>query len=386
MVATQFYQAKILWRQSVFDFMPSCCRGVFVVRRHRPFRLLQPIPILPILSMNHAKIFSLVSFVLLIIYGSIGFYFLPMAGFQGELTRMGLLPESQYGPRQHQPIIAAQWFQQSPMREAEVLVIGDSFSAGQVWQSELVRHGIKIRTENWNTIRGVCEDFMPWLRSQGFQGKFVVLEMVERNIPEGLRKSQTCRKMDTHINITTDIQRIPPPSYLDPDVIIRNGRLSLGIQTAFNAHHIQKVSDTANFQSLVLENGVIVATVKNGCKLFSHRRCSTALFLQEDQANDLSDEYLNSVALLNVRLTDITPIWVFVPNKSTTYFYSGKQFWNKAETRFNAPNLLRINQQALTANTTDLYPANDSHLSSTGYLLMGQAIYSAMQTSRPLLK
>jgi hypothetical protein len=40
--------------------------------------------------MNHAKLFSVLVFLMVALYGAIGFYALPLASFQGDLTRMGL--------------------------------------------------------------------------------------------------------------------------------------------------------------------------------------------------------------------------------------------------------------------------------------------------------
>jgi hypothetical protein len=78
----------------------------------------------------------------------------------------------------------------------------------------------------------------------------------------------------------------------------------------------------------------------------------------------------------------VTPIWIFVPNKSTVYLYPDKQFWNEAERRYGAPNLLRMTQQALERKEVDLYPANGTHISTTGYLLMGEEILKAMQNGQ----
>lgn len=332
--------------------------------------------------MKHAKFFALTSFVLLLGYGALGFYFLPLAGFQGDLTRLALLPESQYGQRKNQPVIEAKLFSQATMRDADVLVIGDSFSVDHVWQTELLKQGLKVRTETWDTVRGVCNDFMPWLTAQGFKGKFVVLEIIERNIHDGLQKSIACSAMDTHTNIAADRPRQPPASSFNPDAANRSGRMSIGLQTALNAAQYQQLTDAADFQTLALDNGATLARVKNGCELFSHRRCASALFLTGEKTEDLADEDLAEVAKLNERLTGITPIWAFVPNKSTSYFYPDKQFWNKAEQRFHAPNLLRVNQQAIANKTVDLYPANNTHFSTTGYLLMGEAIYQAIEHAR----
>lgn len=333
--------------------------------------------------MRHAKFFSLLVFALLLAYGAIGFYFLPLAGFQGDLTRMGMLPESQFGWRKAQPEIAPQWLAQASMREADVLVIGDSFSEGRVWQTVLTQHGLKVRTEHWDSMRAICTDFMPWLKSQGFHGQFVVLQIIERSIENGLSKSVACQTTQTHPNISADKPRSPPAVSFDPSRQDRSGRLSVGIQTAMNYGEYLRFSSASGFEAKILPNGVRIARVKNGCELFSHASCSDSLFLAEDKTEDISDSALENIGQLNARMSGVTPIWVFVPNKSTTYLYPDKQFWNKAEKRFGAPNLLRLTQQAVQARTIDLYPANNTHFSTTGYLLMGEEIFKTMQAAQP---
>lgn len=332
--------------------------------------------------MRQAKLFSIIVSAIVLGYGAIGYYFLPMAGFEGDLTRIVMLPESQFGWRKPQPAIDSKLMQQSSMQEADVLVIGDSFSNGRVWQTVLTQHGMKVRTEHWDSMRAICADFMPWLRAQGFRGQYVVLQIIERNVPEGLEKSVACQHMETHTNVSADSPRYPPAVSFDPDHSNRSGRISIGIQTALSFRAYKKLSDTPDFRLVALPNGAKIARIKNGCELFSHRRCSDALFLGEDKAGEVDGSVLSNIEKLNARLGGITPIWALVPNKSTAYLYPDKQFWNEAERRFGAPNLLRMTQQAIDGKTVDLYFANNTHFSTVGYLLMGEEILKAIQKTQ----
>jgi hypothetical protein len=81
------------------------------------------------------------------------------------------------------------------------------------------------------------------------------------------------------------------------------------------------------------------------------------------------------MATISQRLQGITPVWVVVPDKSTSYLHPDKQFWNLAAQRFNAPNVLQVLRSAIAAQHIDLYPANETHLSTSGYLLLGETIY-----------
>ena len=329
--------------------------------------------------MRQAKLFSIIVSLIVLGYGAIGFYFLPMASFQGDLTRIGMLPESQFGWRKPQPAIDPKLMQQSSMQEADVLVIGDSFSDSRVWQTALTQRGLKVRTEPWDSMRGVCADIMPWLRARGFAGKYVVLEFIERNLSDELNRSVTCQHLQYHPNAMTDIPRSPPAVLFDPDYSNRNGRLSVGIQTALNLRKIENMGNTLDTGLTMSLNDAKVARVKNGCELFSHRHCGEALFLGKDQAGEMGEEVLKNIEVLNSRLNGTIPIWAFVPNKSTAYLYPDKQFWNEAERRFGAPNLLRMTRQAIGEKTVDLYPANNTHFSTTGYLLVGEEIFKTMQ-------
>lgn len=329
--------------------------------------------------MKHAKIFSLAVMVLVLCYGAIGFYFLPMASFQGDLTRMGMLPESEFGWRKPQPSVDRKWITQSSMQEADVLVIGDSFSDGRIWQTVLTRSGYKVRTEHWDSMRAICTDFMPWLKEQGFRGKFVVLQVIERNIEDGLKKSVACNHTQTHPNVSADRPRYPLATSFDPDHTGRSGRLSVGMRTWWNFRLYRQYSSGDDFVSVGLSNGAKVVRVKNGCDLFSHTRCNDTLVLAEDKERDLDNDTLDKIAQINSRMSGITPIWAFVPNKSTVYLYPDKQFWNKAEKRFGVPNLLGRMLHETQIKTVDIYPANNTHFSTTGYLLMGEEILQAMQ-------
>lgn len=330
--------------------------------------------------MKYAKFFSIFVFVAVLGYGAVGFYFLPMAAFQGDLTRTGLLPESLFGWTKPQPILDSKWLHQASIQEADVLVIGDSFSDSRVWQTVLTRHGLKVRTESWDSMRGVCVDFMPWLRAQGFSGKYVVLESIERNLVEDLNRSVACQYMQYHSNIKTDEPRYPPIVSFDVNYRDYSGKFSIGIQTQLNVWKYERLRHHPSFKSWLLPNKVKMARLANGCDLFSHARCEDALFLAYDKAEEIDRSALENMEVLSARLNGVTPIWVFVPNKSTAYLYPDKKFWNEAERRFHAPNLLRMTQQAIREKTVDLYPASNTHLSTTGYLKMGEFVYNSMSS------
>lgn len=330
--------------------------------------------------MTHAKLFSVLVIAALLIYAIVGFYFLPLAGFEGDLTRIGKLPEAEFGWTKPQPAIPAELLRQAEWQEADVLVIGDSFSLPHLWQTVLTQHGLRVRTELWENIRSICEDFTPWVRSQGFKGRYIVLESVERHAESVIDQSIQCQTMSyrsVHYPPAS-----PPIALTDRQHPDYSGKLSVGLQTRFNLWKYAQLSRNSNFKHWELADNVKMERLVDGCDLFSHRRCQDILFLREDRAQDLSPNMLPKMAAIDSRLSEFSTLWAIVPDKSTAYLTPSKQFWNKVAVSFHAPNLLAIFRLAIQNKTVDLYPGNNTHLSTAGYLLMGEAIRQEMLSPR----
>lgn len=331
--------------------------------------------------MKHAKLFSILVFAVAAIYGIVGYAFLPLARFHGDLTRVGRLPESMFGWTLSQPAIPPALMQQSSWQEADVLVIGDSFSGSRVWQTKLTEQGLKVHTEHWNSVRNICEDFEPWVRSMGFKGRYIVLESIERGFHE-IRHSLDCHTMDFHSSIEASRPKPPPLTSFDPDQIDFSGRMTIGMQAKLNTLKYQELSAKPEFSSWSLDGGAKVVRTPDGCRLFSHHQCQDALYMGEDRAQDIDPTLVDVMVQLNQRMPNLTPIWVVVPNKSTTYLYPDKKFWEVASARMDTPDVLARFRQALAAGTVDLYPGNESHLSTTGYLMLGDMILHELEQRR----
>ncbi len=324
--------------------------------------------------MGHAKYFSLAIALMLALYGAIGFHFLPLASFEGDLTRMAMLPETLFGWRKAQPAIDAGLMEQASWQEADVLVVGDSFSDPRLWQTALTRRGLHVRTESWGNIHAICKDFEPWLDRMGFRGAVVIFESVERNVSYYLDKSVQCAQMSYRSEVQTDMPKRPPQTLTNREQKTYSGRLSVGIRTAMNAGEYERWRQTGAAKTMPLNNARLIH-MENGCALFSHSRCNDVLFYDEDQAEDISESVLHDMVEINTRLSRVRPLWVVVPNKTTVYLYPGKQFWNRVSHRIRTPDLLYAFRTAIENGTVDLYYGNDTHLSTSGYLLMGETVY-----------
>jgi len=329
--------------------------------------------------MKHAKLFSLLVVAAVAWYGAVGWYLLPLASFDGDLTRTGKLPEVLFGWTRPQAALASAQFVSAPWQDADVLVIGDSFSAGRVWQTQLTQAGLRVHTETWNSLHAVCRDFEPWLKATGFKGRYVVVEVVERNAQDTLDASLACDKMiSTPAGLVGEFNG-PPAVQVDRTRRDLSGRLSVGMATWLNMQRYRRLSAVAGFTAWRAADNVLVARVTDGCKLFSHASCQDALFYGGDHQGDFDASMLDNMAAINARLPDYTPIWLIVPDKTTTYLHPEKRFWDQAQARFNAPNVLQDFRQAVDEKVVDLYPANNTHVSTTGYLRMGGLVLAQIR-------
>ena len=326
--------------------------------------------------MKYAKFFSIFVFLAISLYGIAGFYFLPLAAFEGGLTRMGKLPESLFGWTREQPAIDPALLQQSAWQNADVLVIGDSFSMPLLWQTSLTRRGLHVRTETWESMRNICEDFTGWLRGKGFKGRYVVIQIIEHNVEDRLDRATPCQRMEYHQ--VAEVSASPPATLPDRHTVNLSGRLSIGIQTWLDAMKYEQLSNKPDFKGMDMPNGVRVERLVHGCELFSHPQCNDVLFFGDDHVPDFNESTLAKMESINARLNGLTPIWAIVPDKSTAYLRPNKKFWDEAERRFHATNLLKSFWQAIQEKTMDLYRGNDTHLSTRGYLIMGDAIYQSL--------
>ncbi len=326
--------------------------------------------------MNHSKYFTLIVATVIGIYGLVGFYFMPLASFEGDLTRMAKLPESLFGWTKEQPAINPELMKQAEWEDADVLAIGDSFTNAQIWQTVFAQRGVKIKTESWASVGNLCGDISDWIRSKGFKGKYVIIQSAERNLEARIAQSIGCKH--TIYRSLAKTPRAPPVTLLDRYTSSYTGSMSVGIQTKLNAMNYKHLSREPDFKQWEALNEVRVERMKNGCELFSHPRCNDVLFYKSDRVEDMGEKVFADMEIINARLKSYTVVWVVIPDKATVYLQTDKKFWDEAARRFHAPNLLKIFEQAVSDKTVDLYLANNTHVSTTGYLLLGNAIYSSM--------
>lgn len=295
----------------------------------------------------------------------------------GDLTRVGRLPESEFGWRAANGEIPATHLQATSLREADVVVIGDSFSASRAWQSVLTAAGLKVATTQWDKIGGaLCADFRAWLASQGFRGHTVVIQTIQRRMVLRAELSGRCSRMPhpyAEVEPSQPAPRDPPPWQWNS-----TAKLSTGLVTWLNGRQVRQVSTELVFEEPDHEFPLVrVRTVSDGCQYFSHALCERVLLFAEDIEVDVPGERELAFARRTNAEFARAPhaprlVWMVVPDKTTVYTAPerGAAFGAALHAEGLGPDLFADAQQAKVA-TRDFYWPNDTHLSTFGMLHVG---------------
>ncbi len=303
---------------------------------------------------------------------------LQFTNYQGDLTRIGKWSEAAFMGQHPQPIIPNNLLISHPINEADVLVIGDSFSEHLQWQSVYQQGNLKITTLLWSDVGYLCEDFTKNIETAGFRGKQIIIESIERVAARQIDKSMHCAKG----KILTNNPQIKGyskalPTFNNLQIINLSGQFIAGLQTILHSINLGWIPNYPNIHNYNSKSTHIYP-LENGCQVFSHQRCNYGLFFHEDyQQDELNQETIQQIQHLNQRINHLKKYevtWVIIPNKSTIYqrVISGN-FWDILEKYHLGPNLYsHLKEKSI--KVIDLYLPNDTHFSNTGYLILGDKL------------
>lgn len=305
--------------------------------------------------------------------------------FHGDLARMARVSEQHFAGTIDQPQIDARLLVSSRFADADVLVLGDSFSLPLRWQSMLVRRGLRVKTLQWRNLPGLCPDVALWARERGFKGSLIIAESVERELRPLLKKSAGCKmRGDAVAAKVADEERRAEPPLTQPPAFKMNWSETLmtGAVTALNMQRAQRANRELKFYDVLLR------PFPEGCRYFSHRACDKALLLSADSERVVPGrEELDAMDVARRAVeADVRMLWLVVPDKTSVYFPRGNEaFWQGIVERKMGPNL-NAAFLAEKLRMKDLYEPDDTHLSPAGYLFLGELVGEAVQRGGEALK
>ncbi|MDB5866712.1 MAG: hypothetical protein JWO70_4518 [Betaproteobacteria bacterium] len=303
----------------------------------------------------------------------------------GDLTSIGAWAERDFGWNAPRTRLA-------PTREEAshaapgVLVLGDSFSFSRPWQSVLAAEaGMNVLSFSYRSA-GCIENWVRWATESTADA--VIIEVVERNFIRTFSGPPGCAP---HVPEASEVKPAGPltrstalrwPPGLDAYYLVR---------TAINT-----LTMNAGGQRPVRGNLVVNVAIRHGCGAFSHRREDRMLYYAEDEGKNSWKEADVQATIANVlRLQQEVLsagkrfVFVVVPDKLTIYEHCIAQERDRRTP--NAPNItsrliaagahapdMVTVFRALSASAIDLYDPNNTHLGPNGYFAMGRTVEQAL--------
>lgn len=294
---------------------------------------------------------------------------LTQINFQGDLTRIGKISDSLFAPQKYTLDLFPQV--SGGFNEAEILVIGDSFSINLQWQKELRKHtSNSIATITWEDARNGCvtDKESPFF----FKGSTIIFQSVERNFKRNLLSQLPCITPNLAIQ-PKNLAYAPNPK--TKKFFDLNGQFLVGISTFFNTNLIKNIDSYYKVYNKYSSAKII--PIEDGCNYFSNVLCKYALIYKPDLSTEnFSLNLIEKMKNVNESLEKKRLIWVVVPNKYSVYVDPKNQEFGKLIYKNKlGPDLFSdfINNKKVVI---DLYQPNDTHLSGDGFTLLGKRVNS----------
>ena len=301
----------------------------------------------------------------------------------GALTRIGSWPEVFFWGSAEQPSVS---ILKNGNVDSEIIVLGDSFSNRNIWQSYLqVNNKKSIRTYHLSDV-GCLDNWLEYiLKNKNEENKYVFLQVVEQSFLSLFRTLETCA------------QKIKPnPLSFQEGLLYANkpqkGKLVLDlkyiINTLFNFTRIDSKEKNIDF------GGVYNVKINND-KLFSNIKSKRMLYLASENKKIKwkRNELISVIEKIKRKQNDYKKkglhlILLIIPDKSTQY---GKYIEKNEYNTINTFNLL-VEEKVDFINlfkkfenkiekTKDLYLPNDNHLSFKGYMILSEIINYSLKES-----
>ena len=331
--------------------------------------------------MNFIKYYFLGAIIVFATIFGMATYIQPLIG---DLTRVSNVSEKDWGWNRPQPPISVQSTETN--EDPEILVIGDSFSEKNIWQSELNRlSGLIIKSYRW-------EDFgHPSCIEQGIKNlkeKYpsivkVLVQTVEReSTPRFIAlevKNQACPdnfESSIHTNAYQTAKLRPKILTEIPDLVYTLKSL---------------IALTKKYTQTVISGDGYISPL-NKDDLFSNRNSNALLYYAVDMEKIKWTKLQYDQSVKNIKNLDenfkkqnLQLIIVVVPDKSTVYnqFLTKNPFKNIDsniwdELKGSSIKYIDLNKtfKLNVQHIKDFYLPNDTHLGGNGYIHLANEVFN----------
>lgn len=310
----------------------------------------------------------------------------------GDLTRIGGYPERWFGWNSTQPGMPCQTSKQRTPDKKHVLVIGDSFSQSQCWQSQLDN---RYTFDFMHVKDARLSQLIQKIRTE--KPDAIVMETAERALPDLYGRDS--------LFLNASEQCIMPDRRQHPDITLDQLKARMAVMPLLPDKHRatlpdsgKRISEGFHYLKLAIKNAVrpdkrktLVLELTTD-HLFSHRRSNRLLVLAKDSAlQEIPDAGDIATARCSLQKTarslaetGIAYAILAVPDKTTAYqpYLADNAIRNRqalvdvlAVDQVNhSINMLPFIRQMLAEGQQDVYQPNDTHWSYKGHQLAAALI------------
>jgi len=308
----------------------------------------------------------------------LSFIFQPI---DGDLTRIGAYAERDFGWSAPQPVVDT--FAGEPATGSpDILILGDSFSGENIWQSVLsAEQRKKIQTF----------PFQPgcigkWVAQAAMQksASTIIIETVEREFVSRFRDLGSCPAA-----LAGPIQFVTSKTLAERPRGWPNMPVYYTAKVAYHTLEMEMVGN-GKISAAAINAPVVNAPIDAQCANFSNRVSNRFLYFADDEAKRVwrKEEVSQAVSnLLRLQQTVVDRnkqfLFALVPDKLSVYqdCMSPEQrptmtlnaFSMLIGANVNMPDLEAV-FRANRSRVRDLYRPNNTHLSTAGYKLMAHTI------------
>lgn len=308
----------------------------------------------------------------------------------GDLTRIGRWAERDFGWNAPQPVIKTNYNGKSVINP-DIVVLGDSFSRRNLWQSVLSAKQNKS-TLSFHYLQVNCpSNWIQYSLNESPSAKVVIIETLERAFLDVFRDLHACRKKPPipfeSLPMETSATRADwPPMF----------SISYALRTTINT-----LKMNSNIGIPVRGSQVVNAPIKNNCANFSSRRNDRLLYLADNEDKlrwdrDELNRAISNVAKVQKMFAEHGKkfILIVIPDKLSVYQDCLLNDSHLEERKrvdvtnllinsgVNTPDLLRPFKENIR-KIVDLYLPDDGHLSESGYILLANELEKFITHSFP---
>ena len=233
----------------------------------------------------------------------------------GALTRIGYWPAKLFAPKSYQPSVD---IKSNGDSNSQVIVLGDSFSNKNIWQSYLQeKRKIDIQTYHFSKV-GCLDNWLKYIiKKNNKKNKLIIIQVVEQSFLSLFRALETCKQKTIPEPLLFKQETIYPDKLEKNKLILDVNYLS---KTIFNLNRIDTLDKKIEFSGVTnveINNVNLFSNIKSNRMLYLSSESEKYNWKRKDLISSLKKIKKQQILFQNISLKLVILV---IPDKSTQYY------------------------------------------------------------------